>query len=165
MAFDVGRSNVVGHKGVVLPGSFVKNLYLLTQILAASTRPFLIRNPSRVILCRAVASDFSLSYQYKELFLSLSQLLQWIALFSHIPCKLKGGKQQHSPKRHQPQDRGDFMLYLLGWTLCQECGSYSQEAAQSYELQQPLDELPLGQVLIPPQTFPQGDAMAPRGCF
>lgn len=80
MDFDVGRGNATGHKGVVLIGSFIKNLYLLTQILGAPTRPFIIRNHST-----ATALDFYLPYQYQEPFLSLSQLVQWIALFSHIP--------------------------------------------------------------------------------
>lgn len=118
--------------------------------LAASTKPFIIRNYSR-----AVASDVFLSYQYKKLSLSLSQSVQWIALCSHLPCKLKGKNYKYVQKRLPPgQNRGDFMLYLLGWTFCQEYCSCFQEMAQFYELS--LNEILLGQVLIPPRTINPG---------
>lgn len=103
MDFDVEKGNVMGHNEVVLIGTFVKDLYLLTQISAAATKPFIIRNYSR-----AVASDVSLSYQYKELSLSLSQSVQWIALFSHIPCKLKGKTYKYLQKRRLPPGQRGF---------------------------------------------------------
>lgn len=77
----------MGHEGVVLTGSFVKNLYLLTQTLPTFTRPFIIRNHNRVMALQI----FSLLSVQRSFPFSVTVSAMYLFIFTHS-LQIKGRK-------------------------------------------------------------------------